>query len=204
MSQITSGVRAILSSPHVYELFQSLMGAKKGRETFARDYIKAEPDMKVLDIGCGTAAILEHLPAVNYWGFDGSQAYIDMAKKKYGARGKFFCRQVEEQALEDLPKFDRVLAVGVLHHLDDKSAQSLIDLAFSALVSGGGLITIDPCYVPDQNPIARVLIKQDRGQNVRDRAGYEALIRTRFINANVSVRHKSWIPYTHCIMVCER
>jgi len=27
------------------------------------------------------------LPAVNYWGFDGSQAYIDMAKKKYGARG---------------------------------------------------------------------------------------------------------------------
>jgi cyclopropane fatty-acyl-phospholipid synthase-like methyltransferase len=204
MSQITSGVRAILSSPHVYELFQSLMGAKKGRETFARDYIKAEPDMKVLDIGCGTAAILEHLPAVNYWGFDGSQAYIDMAKKKYGARGKFFCRQVEEQALENLPKFDRILAVGILHHLDDASAHALIKLAFDTLTPGGSLITIDACYASRQNPIARFLISLDRGQNVRDQAGYENLVKHSFVSADIFVQHKKWPPYTHCITKSTR
>ncbi len=204
MSQITSGVRNVLSSPLIYETFQSLIGAKKVRESFVRDYIKPKSGMNILDIGCGPATILEHLPAVNYWGFDGSQAYIEMAKKKYGARGKFFCQQVEEQVLEDLPKFERVLASGVLHHLDDDPARTLIDLAFEVLAPGGTLVTLDGCYAPDQNPIARFLLKQDRGQNVRDKAGYEALIRSRFIKANLSVRHNSWVPYTHCIMVCER
>ena len=30
MAQVTSGMRAILSSPHVYSLFQNLMGARTG------------------------------------------------------------------------------------------------------------------------------------------------------------------------------
>ena len=204
MSQITSGVRAILSSPFVYQLFQSLMGGRKARETFVQDYIKPEPGMNMLDIGCGPAAILEYLPSVNYWGFDSSQAYIDKAREKYGKRGQFYCRQVEGQTLIDLPKFDRVLALGVLHHLDDVSAESLVDLAFNALGSGGSLVTIDPCYERGQSPIARFLISKDRGQHVRNKTGYEELVNSRFDGINVLIRHKSWIPYTHCIMSCTR
>ena len=106
--------------------------------------------------------------------------------------------------LESLPLFDIVLALGLLHHLNDAVAVDVMELAAKALKPGGRLVTIDPCFDPLQNPIARLLIRGDRGQNVRDRAGYEALASVFFKSPLVKVRHTSWIPYTHCIMECQK
>lgn len=204
MAQITTGMRGLLSSPHVYRLFQTLMGARGGWIRFVERYMRPQAGDSVLDLGCGPADVLDYLPPVGYWGYDISPAYIKQAQRKYGARGHFHCKLLKRPDLDQLPRFDIVVASGLLHHLDDDVAQELLVLAHAALKPGGRLVTIDPCLVPGQSPIARFLIERDRGQNVRTRDAYAALAGKVFQRLQVEVRHKTWIPYTHCFMECTR
>lgn len=204
MAQITHGLRTILSNPHVYSALQTLMGAHHGRKAFVSDFVKPIAGMSVLDMGCGPADILSYLPMVDYWGFDISEEYINLAAKKYGTRGHFQAQLLVIDDLASLPKFDLVLASGVLHHLDDDVAVPYLRLAHAALKPGGRLVTIDPCWVPGQHPLAKFLIAQDRGQNVRTEAGYKNLVTMVFETVKVTIRHKAWIPYTHCFTECTR
>ena len=204
MAQTTSGIRAILSSPHVYSLFQNLMGARSGWRRFVEQDVRPKESDSVLDVGCGPADVLDYLPALTYWGFDISRPYIEEAQRKYGARGNFRCKLFEQDDLSNLPKFDTVIASGLLHHLEDIEARQLLSLARQALKPGGRLVTIDPCLVAGQNPLARFLIDRDRGRNVRNETAYSALAASAFERIDVKVRHKPWIPYTHCIMECTR
>ena len=90
------------------------MGASRSRREFVDDYIQPFPGCKILDIGCGTARILDYLPVdVDYHGFDLSQRYIRSASQRYGERGKFTCSVVDKIAVERLPRFDIVLATGL-------------------------------------------------------------------------------------------
>jgi SAM-dependent methyltransferase len=200
MASINIGVKNVLSNPKVYALSQSLMGAHKFRTSFCAEYVVPSPAMTILDIGCGTADILDYLPNVNYWGFDISQRYIDQAKARFGSRGNFNCGQLRLADLTSLPKFDRVLGLGFLNHVDDCTASETLNLASQALRPGGEVITVDCCLVPQQSRIARFLICNDRGQHVRDRAGYEALMREHLPVFQTDIVHQRWVPYTHCIM----
>lgn len=204
MSQITHGLRAIFSSPRVYDLFQDLMGASRVRRELVHEFIRPEPGMRLLDIGCGTADLLAYLPdKVGYWGFDISARYIEAAQQRFGDRGRFHCGLLDAQALRHLPRFDLVVSTGVLHHLDDPQAAQLFALARLALTEQGRVVTLDPCIAPGQHRLARFLIDRDRGQNVRTAAQYQALARTQFRKAEGQVRHRRWIPYTHWIMECS-
>ena len=204
MGQITKGLRSILSNPWMYALSQELFGASKVRKHFVADFVRPRSGDHVLDIGCGPAEIIDHLPVADYWGFDISPAYIHQAQKKYGNAGHFFCKELTAEDLTALPKFDIALAIGVLHHLDDRTALTLLDLARQALKPGGRLITLDPCFEPGQNPLARIFISWDRGQNVRTREGYKALVAKIFPKHQAEVRHKKGVPYTHCFMECTQ
>lgn len=204
MAQITNGIRAILSHPFIYSSFQLMMGARKFWQDFAATSIGPFPGMKILDIGCGPADILAYLPEVDYWGFDISEKYIKHARTKFDGRGNFQCKTLQPTDLAQLPLFDVVLVLGVLHHLDDLTAKSIMQLAYQALKPGGILLTIDPCLEPAQNRIARFLICHDRGQNVRDEGGYLAIATSCFPDPHIEVRHKVWIPYTHCLMQCQK
>ncbi|MGG1944401.1 class I SAM-dependent methyltransferase [Trinickia sp. NRRL B-1857] len=204
MAQITSGIRAILSQPVVYSAFQRFMGAYDDRERYVREFLRPVAGMRVLDIGCGPADILAHLPDVEYHGFDISEQYIETARRRFGdRRARFACKHLCPDDLDTLPRFDRVIAIGLLHHLDDETARGVLRMASSRLAEGGRLVTLDPCLTADQNPVARWLVKSDRGRNVRTLEGYEGLARAAFDRVHATVRHKRWIPYTHCHVVCE-
>lgn len=202
--QITTGIRSILGHPAVYDLFQTLMGADRIRRELVSEHIRPVEGMRLLDIGCGTARILDYLPPLTYHGFDLSQEYIDEALARYPGRGTFRCAMVEEATLQGEPSYDLVLAVGVLHHLDDESALQLMRLAKAALKEGGRLVTIDPCFDHAQNPIARFLVSRDRGQNVRSGGQYRELAFNAFSQVAGVVKHRAWIPYTHWIMECTK
>ena len=203
MSQVTSGVRSIFSDPRIYDGFQTLMGATRVRTELISEFIRPSAGMRLLDIGCGTAEILAFLPeGVDYWGFDISARYVAAAQARYGSRAKFHCGLLDAQQVDALPRFDVVIALGVLHHLTDSEARGLFELARRALRAAGRVVTVDPCLAQGQNPIARFLIQRDRGQNVRSAEAYRALPGSSFDLVQGQVRHRSWIPYTHWIMEC--
>ncbi len=204
MSQITHGLRSIFSNPRIYDAFQNLLGAAEIRKDLVRNQMRLSAGMRVLDIGCGTAEIINFLPPdVDYWGFDISAAYIDAAKVRFGARGNFHCGMLDSQQVSQLPKFDLVIALGVLHHLSDIEADGLFKLAKAALRPAGRVVTIDPCFVSSQSSIAHFLIASDRGRNVRDQDGYRALPLNTFEVVNGFIRRRSRIPYTEWVMECS-
>ena len=204
MAQVVHGIRSILSHPTIYSLFQNLMGAKSGWRNFITGFVKPFPGMSILDIGCGPCDILDYVDDVVYFGYDISEDYIAQARAKYGNRGTFTAKLLDRDDLASLPKFDVVICSGVLHHLDDPVAVDVMQIAYAALKPGGRFLTIDPVFEPGQNPVARFLISKDRGQNVRTKAGYDAIARSVFPNPDVTIRHKAWIPYTHCFMTCTK
>lgn len=203
MTQVTHGIRSILSHPFFYSGFQSLMGAHASRTRFTSNYVKPVKGMRILDVGCGPADIFAYLPETIYFGFDISQDYINRARLHFGSKAEFSCKHLTLEDIQKLPPFDVVLALGLLHHLNDDEATDIMRLARSALKPGGRLLTIDPCWDVSQSLAAKILIKNDRGQNVRDRAGYENLTKSVFNVTQSNVVHTKWIPYTHCVMQCS-
>lgn len=204
MGQVTSGIRAIFSNPTIYSVFQNIMGAHGVRTTLVEEFVRPISGSSILDIGCGPADILAYLPEVDYCGFDISDTYIVRANKRFSQRGRFCCQELTHADVDKMPKVDIVLALGLLHHLDDESAIGVLRLASQALKPGGRLLTFDPCFDAEQNFVSRFLVGIDRGQNVRTGEGYVAIASAVFESPRFEVRHRAWIPYTHCFMECTR
>ena len=206
MPQVTQGIRSVLSIPSVYRLFGQLIGGHSGRKRCVSDHIRPQKGDRILDIGCEPGVLVPYLPAVEYVGFDASEKYIQAAQAQYGDRATFYCQQVSAETISEQSQFDLVLAVGILHHLNDAETLQLCHLAEAALKPGGRLITFDGCYLPGQSPIAHYLLTRDRGQNVRDQEGYTKLASQVFSkDVVVSIRHDLLrIPYTHIILECTK
>jgi SAM-dependent methyltransferase len=195
--------RRILSYPKLYRTFQRMVSSDHDRLT--DQFLKIRSGQRVLDIGCGPADILSRLPAdIDYYGFDLEQRYIEGARLRYGNRGSFFVRAVTPEAIDDLGTFDVVISLGVLHHLTDSDANTVFASAARVLRPGGRLVTLDVAYVKGQNPIARLLLKMDRGRHVRTPEAYLAIARRYFPDSTASVLHDLLvIPYTHCVIEAQ-
>jgi SAM-dependent methyltransferase len=196
----------VLSIPKIYSWFSALLGGASSYIAFVNEYVNPQPGDRILDIGCGPAEIVAHLPTtVEYLGFDVSVKYITAAKKRFGDRATFFCQSVNATSLQNPGTYDIVLAIGVLHHLDDFEAHQLFQIAKAALKPGGKLVTWDGCYVEGQSPIARWLLSRDRGQHVRTPEEYESIAAMTFETIIVSIRHDLlWMPYTYSLMTCKQ
>lgn len=195
-------MRALLAHARVYSLFRRLVGRDASRAWYAHEHLRVQPGQHVLDLGCGPGDILEVLPEVHYVGYDINPAYIERARRRFGARGAFHCAAVND-ALSPGSGFDRVLAHGVLHHLDDAAARTLLRVARRALKPDGRLVTFDGCFAEGQRALARLFLSLDRGRHVRTREGYERLARLEFAQVTSFLRHDLLrIPYTHIIMEC--
>lgn len=206
MAQITTGIRSILSASFAYDFLQNLLGARRSRKKLVKEYIRPMPGDTILDVGCGTCAILEFIPRdVQYIGLDLSSQYIETVQSKYAGRGQFHCLDVADVSASALPQTDIALALGLLHHLEDEQVLNLFRAIALRLTPAGRLVTIDPCYYAGQSRIARLLISHDRGRNVRTAPEYADLARSAFSRVDVIVRHDlSRIPYTQAILECHK
>lgn len=199
-----TALRDVLGVAAVYKSFQRIVGGR-ARDTYVREHVRPGSRDRVLDIGCGTGDILEHLPAeVDYVGFDANERYIAYARARFGERAQFFSRKVTDVVGVELGGFDVVLANGVVHHLTDEEAIDLFEVAKTALADSGRLITLDGCVVRGQSRIARYLLAHDRGRFVRTEEAYVTLARRVFAHVKSDIRHDLMrIPYTHIIMECR-
>lgn len=199
-SENTAGLRSVLSLAPAYRLAQRMIGADKFRNVLVDEILRATSEDRVLDLGCGTADILEHLPPLDYVGFDPSQRYVDDAIARFGDRGTFVTDLSE---LADEPTTGRtlVMAVGVFHHMDDDTVRAALATARTALAAGGRFVSIDPTFTPDQHRVARWLIERDRGRHVRSPEELQPLVAEQFPAATLHVRHDLLrTPYTHVIV----
>lgn len=206
MAQINSGIRSILSSPYIYNAFQNILGARSSRIEFVEHYCKPKTGQRWLDIGCGTAELLKYLPLdIAYVGFDVSETYIQFAKRAYKKRNaKFYTELIADNSLKRLKHFDRIVATGLLHHLDDDEVVQLFKIIKPSLTEGGRFVSIDPCFISGQSFFSKALVKRDRGQNVRYANVYYQLAKSVFENVELTHRNDLlFIPYDHAILICR-
>ena len=57
MGETNTGLRALLTSPAIYEAVQRLMGAEQGRRAFVATYMAPKAGDRILDVGCGPAEL---------------------------------------------------------------------------------------------------------------------------------------------------
>jgi len=201
MSQKNKGIYSLLSNTFFYSLVQRVMSGTSFRKKIVKKYI-TKHNVKVLDIGCGPAEILDTLPKIKYYGFDINPIYINSAKRKYENKGKFFCKKFTNKNTKYLPKFDHVLLLGVLHHLSDQEINKLMPNIKKVLKRKGNIITLDNIFINKQNFIAKFLIQMDKGENVRSKTGYLNILKNHFKKINSKIYHQKFIPYTWFVANC--
>jgi SAM-dependent methyltransferase len=197
-------IRSVLAVPQAYQLFFKLIGAPSRSRILVREYIRPRPNDRILEIGCGPGTIVPYLPSTEYVGFDASSDYIEQARRRFPS-GKFVCERVSQYTLPEREYFDLVLALGILHHLDNSEALQLFRIAHDALRQGGRLITLDGVWTDDQSRAARYIQARDRGQYIRKEKAYVDLAQQVFPSVKSDIRHDLLrIPYSHVILQCAR
>ncbi len=197
-------IRSVLAIPEAYQLWWQAVGGPTWAKVLVNEYIRPSAGVRVLEIGCGPGTIVRYLPQSEYLGFDLSSRYIELAKRRY-PQAQFECERVSRFSLAERRTFDVVLALGIVHHLDDAEARQLFQIAYDALKPGGKLVTVDGVFTDHQSAAARWLLARDRGEYVRNESEYVSLASQVFEQVRPSVRHDLLrIPYSHLILECVR
>jgi SAM-dependent methyltransferase len=201
-----SGLLRWLKVPFLYDAFQGAVGGNAFRRKLIQNHVRAKPGDKVIDIGCGSARALQCLPEVEYLGLDINPQYIASARRTHGNKGTFVVG--DTQSLRGDSRFkdaDIVIAIGVLHHLDDQDAAHCIRFAYDALKSGGRFICHDPCWIPNQGAFSKYVMSHDRGRNIRTEQQYRQLAEKVFSTVDACVDTKPMrIPYVTVVLECEK
>lgn len=205
MSERTRGVYGLLRNPVVYDALQRFIRPPSSYRGFVERHVRPATGTRVLDIGCGTATILSYLPSVEYLGVDVSAAYIRRATQRFGDRGTFMVIDCAD-CLNIIPdsSVDLVLALGVLHHVDDAVASNLLKECARALAPGGRFVSHDPVSDKSGTFGARFFVHLERGKHVRTRAELLALVAQRFAAVELfTVSDSLRIPFQEIILECR-
>ena len=204
MSQRKNQIYNFINNPLIYKIIQGIMSGTSLRNSIIKKNIK-KSNLKILDIGCGPAQILEHIPQCDYYGYDIDNRSIQYAKKKYHQKNyHFYCKKFNKTELKKLPKFDFIIFFGILHHLSNKEVHEILKLCKKIMKKNSKLLTEDPILLENQNIIAKFLIKKDRGLNVRKKKEYINLLKKHFKKIKNKVTHQYFIPYTWFTTVCSK
>ena len=185
MSKLTE---ILLARPGIYRLFRKVTGSERLNREFVNRYVRPHDGEAILDVGCGPGDALQLMPRVQYVGIDLSRDYIALAQARFSNRATFVCGNLKDLNYGQFSQFDAVIAMGVLHHLDDRAVGELLSKIRRLLKPGGRFVSYDPCFTEPQHPFARWVHRHDRGQYVRFDQEYETLIASVFDDYSCDIR----------------
>ena len=158
---LTSILHRIVAQPWVYDLVQSVVGAKQVRARLA-GRIEPHHDAKVIvDIGGGTGSV------AGLWSASSRYICLDIDPLKLGG---FVAKNPAGTALlADATRIpiadgsvDVVLCTNVTHHLTDDLLARMLSECARVLAADGKLILSDAIWAPDRR-VGRTIWKYDRG-----------------------------------------
>ena len=91
-----------------------------------------------------------------------------------------------------------------MHHLKDSEIKNIFLLIKRIIKKNGTILTADPIFIKNQNPIAKFLISNDRGRNVRNKKEYILLAKKYFKKVEIKVTKQYFIPYTYFSMCLKK
>lgn len=147
------------------------------KDNLSHDKKTGGPD-STLDLGCGTGTLAPLFPPKNYLGMDIDASAVRYAKKRFP---QYQFKAEDATSLKLNRKFDLILIVGVVHHLNDKQVDMLLGRVKSHLKKEGKVILIEaipPIF--KWNILGLFLRKSDRGAFVRELRQYQRLVGREF------------------------
>ncbi len=109
------------------------------------------------------------------------------------------------EAVELKQKFDFVLILGLLHHLDDIGVNNVLETAARHMHNDSILITVDPTIYNETTLIAKYLISKDRGKAIRNQSEIRELARNYFNQISHEERSDLYrFPWSHVIMKMKK
>lgn len=191
----------LLDHPLLYEFAQTLSGWYSGTQRkLVKEFVKPYPGMRVLDVGCASGHVLKYLPDADYTGLDLNPDYVRRAKKRF-PHARFMVADAASPEVAELGVFDCIMLFGLLHHLNDDEATTLLATARRLVGPSGKVISVDNCWYEGQSALERFFVRHDRGKFARTADGYRALSLKSFCEANIHIRHgMQRVPYALLVM----
>lgn len=202
-------LKNLLSISQVYDFFQhTILGGRQARAWLARTFWKSKAGERIVDIGCGSGAVLDFLPRdSDYLGIDISERYIGTARKKYSGNRTFFLGTAQDFLSQDdsrLNNTDLVLLNGLLHHLPDDQATEVLEISKQLLKPGGRLVCLEATYLARQTRLSKWIVSTDRGRFIRSEQEWKRLVGQTFDRYDTTIlTGLIRIPYTHIVIECR-
>lgn len=190
----------IFDNAYLFKWFQKIVSPKNSSKLIIEEIIRPAGVKKVIDFGCGIGHLANEFESAEYLGIEPLKKCVDLAQKNYRSITANFIVG-DHNNLTSIPRetYDLIIAIGVLHHMDNQAVQVFIKQANRILTKGGRLVTFDPVFHQSQSKVSKLIVKQDRGLWVRTPEQYM----NQFVNMSVSsLNYKIYskllrIPYDH-------
>lgn len=147
----------------------------------------------VIDVGCGTGTYAGLFDPGRYIGIDIDPRYVSAAARRW--RGHQFSQMDATAMRFEDGTFAAGLLAGVVHHLDDRLALSVLLELRRVICRGGKLMFLDQTHSPASNPVGCMINRMDKGDRIRCLADYRALVSAYFVIEDESIMRSRFVDY---------
>jgi cyclopropane fatty-acyl-phospholipid synthase-like methyltransferase len=165
--------------PYLWMLMQNLIGGTKDKQRVAIRFWRGQK--RILEIGCSVGNIADgfsELKDIEYTGIDIDSAVIEVAKKRFSKNKdfNFECISVEDLALKGI-HYDYIIVAGMLHHVDDPTAFSVLE-ATRSLSSKESIVVIydKDMFTQDDTILFKTFTSFEQGKFVRSHKELKSMI----------------------------